>query len=248
MAQTQTNAVHIIDLLNKLNDNPNEFELKLAVREAEKIKGQDPALSYMLLGMISAVGNSKRDCFRYFDAAALNSSHSVIGANRSKAYTRFCDFSTSFKFAIENYWNNEGDLDSLREALDASTRAGEIDAFYTLLPIWKKLFPNYADEYEEEQQVYDSLSPELRTEYKLLLSDVQKILIEHDSIGRYVYTKLSNNVVRVMFGLRADPQFVAEVNMAIADHMATKSHSHADKIIFVCRPCNTSFANANQTE
>lgn len=236
-AQPKRKSSELIDKLNELNKNFNEFELRKVIFDAKKIKDIEPARAYMVLGMAESMIGNEEESIRYFNAAAQLSSDTLIATNRSKGYSRFYRLTEALDIVLAAHRTDPSDLKLLQDSIDAAWRVGNIEVFFSLLKALTKMAPQLVDKYEAHASIFDSMSEELKRDLQGLCAEVEKVLRENKTMGfSWKMIQEDDGITYMIAGVRADPDKVAKLNMEIADWMAAKDNNHSNEIIFLCRP------------
>ena len=144
MPVRETKSNELVELLNRLAEQPSEFQLAKAKREAKALVSKDANEGYTLLGIIAALEQNAGEMHRNHRLAIQNAPNNWWGQeNYAKSLFRLGYFSEASDLASRLADRDPTHLDILRTAIGASTRAGKLERAIDLYARAGKL--NYED-------------------------------------------------------------------------------------------------------
>lgn len=227
-AQTITNE--LIGRISKfdLENVPSEFEAKLFLREAEKVKNIDPSEGWMLKGIVYSLLGRYTETLNAFDKSLSSASEEfdVVVLNYAKALRILGKFDESYAI-VEKYLSHDSSM-LLDYAYKLSLNIGLLDKA-NLYNEKLKEFPSY-------DLIYSEHLHKLQTSCKNLdigITDLKEIhLLVLSSIyqEKKLPLDLSNEVdyengnsIILLFHVQANAKSIAKMEWNIAEGLSEKN-------------------------
>ena len=191
-AQPKSKASQIIDNLNEMLDSRtiNEFALKKFKVEAEKIKEEDLASAFSILGMIACIENDMNNMHSYHKNAITYSNESIAELSHYVVSLMNCRlFKDAHTYAQKVYEKNPSNLKNLDILIRTVNELNLEDEFQKYVKKWENLkgephisvtFPEDND--DKLSQMLDKFDKLIDKQPDLILKPDPKLIELADSL------------------------------------------------------------------
>ena len=145
--QPESKATQLVERLNRMlrAEQRDELEVVRIRRDSQELRNHEPAIAYVLQGMLATLDRDHKDMRRCFEAAGrLTPGSAAILYNYAVSLNNLAFFSEAREKAYHAYQLNSTNLTYLDYAIETAFRSGRFDVATDLLEQREGLNPTTA--------------------------------------------------------------------------------------------------------
>jgi tetratricopeptide (TPR) repeat protein len=227
----------LIDRLNAVTLNPDEFTLKSIERDANKLIHSDPRSGYMILGMIDSMNGELEKTKKHFFNALRFSNDDVVRHNYAFALFRLFAFEEAYEVNVSLVDDYPGVSEHLFYSIEMGLYAGRQERLDELLDSLEKLNIELEPEHQRFADMAVNLRELMGDSLHSVASTFSKFMLGRGLSWNYRAVQSTPDSPYVLyFSVPLTPIEIADLNFEVGQELAMADPYLGEHLIFMCRP------------